>query len=97
MSAYLAGVTQAPLTSAVITMELTDNHDFVLRFIATCLISRAFSSLVLQDAIIKITFNATAAAPVRGAAVESDKSPSGLNHRIEKRRTAASRLSWTAE
>src|SRR5690348_9493411 len=34
MSAYLAGVTQAPLTSAVISMELTDNHDFVLPIMA---------------------------------------------------------------
>ena len=53
MSAYLAGVTQAPLTSAVITMELTDNHDFVLPIIATCLISRAFSSLICKTPIYR--------------------------------------------
>lgn len=44
MSAYLAGVTQAPLTSAVISMELTDNHDFVLPIMAACLLGRTFSS-----------------------------------------------------
>ncbi|MBS0456478.1 MAG: chloride channel protein [Proteobacteria bacterium] len=53
MSAYLAGVTQAPLTTSVITMELTDNHDFVLPIIATCLISRAFSSLVCKKPVYR--------------------------------------------
>ncbi|HTA65319.1 MAG TPA: chloride channel protein [Xanthomonadaceae bacterium] len=53
MSAYLAGVTQAPLTTSVITMELTDNHDFVLPIIATCLISRAFSSLVCKTPVYR--------------------------------------------
>lgn len=46
MAAYLSGVTQAPLTSAVISMELTDNHDFVLPIMAACLLGRTFSSLV---------------------------------------------------
>jgi len=45
MAAYLAGVTQAPLTSAVISMELTDNHDFVLPIMAACLLGRTFSTL----------------------------------------------------
>jgi H+/Cl- antiporter ClcA len=53
MSSYLAGVTQAPLTTSVITMELTDNHDFVLPIIATCLISRAFSSLVCKTPVYR--------------------------------------------
>ncbi|MEP7097700.1 MAG: chloride channel protein [Dokdonella sp.] len=53
MSAYLAGVTQAPLTSAVISMELTDNHDFVLPIMAACLIGRAFSSMVCKVPIYR--------------------------------------------
>jgi H+/Cl- antiporter ClcA len=48
MSAYLAGVTQAPLTSAIISMELIDNHDFVLPIIGACLLGRTFSSLVCK-------------------------------------------------
>jgi H+/Cl- antiporter ClcA len=53
MSAYLAGVTQAPLTSAVISMELTDNHDFVLPIMAACLLGRTFSSLVCKTPIYR--------------------------------------------
>ena len=45
MSAYLAGVTSAPLTSAVIAMELTDNQDMVIPIMAACLLARAASSL----------------------------------------------------
>ena len=53
MSAYLAGVTQAPLTSAVISMELTDNHDFVLPIMAACLLGRTFSSLICKTPIYR--------------------------------------------
>lgn len=53
MSAYLAGVTQAPLTSAVIAMELTDNHDMVLPIMATCLLARVFSAQVCHRPIYK--------------------------------------------
>ncbi len=53
MSAYLAGVTQAPLTAAVISMELTDNHDFVLPIMAACLLGRTFSSLVCKTPIYR--------------------------------------------
>jgi hypothetical protein len=38
-------VTSAPLTSAVIAMELTDNQDMVIPIMAACLIARAASSL----------------------------------------------------
>jgi H+/Cl- antiporter ClcA len=54
MSAYLAGVTQAPLTSAVISMELTDNHDFVLPIMAACLIARTFSSLMCKTPVYRV-------------------------------------------
>lgn len=53
MSAYLAGVTQAPLTSAVISMELTNNHNFVLPIMAACLIGRAFSSMVCKTPVYR--------------------------------------------
>ena len=45
MSAYLAGVTGAPLTSAVIAMELCDNQDMVIPIMAACLLARAAASL----------------------------------------------------
>ncbi|HEY2345157.1 MAG TPA: chloride channel protein [Xanthomonadaceae bacterium] len=48
MAAYLSGVTQAPLTSAVISMELTDNHEFVVPIIAACLLGRTFSTMVCK-------------------------------------------------
>ena len=47
------GVTQAPLTSAVITMELTDNHEFVLPIIAACLLGRAFSTLLCTTPVYR--------------------------------------------
>ena len=53
MSSYLAGVTQAPLTSAVISMELTDNHDFVLPIMASCLIARACSNVLSKTPVYR--------------------------------------------
>ncbi|MEO6138548.1 MAG: chloride channel protein [Luteimonas sp.] len=53
MSAYLAGVTQAPLTSAVITMEMTDNNEMLLPILATVLIARGFSALVCHVPVYK--------------------------------------------
>ena len=53
MCAYLAGVTQSPLTSAVISMELTDNNDMLLPILATVLIARGASSLVCHTPIYR--------------------------------------------
>ena len=53
MSAYLAGVTQAPLTSAVISMGLTDNHDFVLPIMAACLLRRTFPTLACKTPVYR--------------------------------------------
>lgn len=53
MCAYLTGVTQAPLTSAVISMELTDNSALLLPILATVLIARGASSLVCQQPVYK--------------------------------------------
>jgi H+/Cl- antiporter ClcA len=46
MGAFLAAVTQAPLTSAIITLELTDNQSMVIPILAVCLLSRAIGSLI---------------------------------------------------
>ncbi len=53
MSAYLTGVTQAPLTSAVISMELTDSNDLLLPILATVLIARGCSALVCHVPVYK--------------------------------------------
>ncbi len=53
MSAYLAGVTQAPLTAAVISMELTANQQMALPIMAACLLARASSSLVCRKPVYK--------------------------------------------
>lgn len=53
MAAYLAGVTQAPLTAAVISMELTANHQMILPIMAACLLARATSSLVCRTPVYR--------------------------------------------
>lgn len=53
MSAYLAGVTGAPLTSTVIAMELTDNHAMVIPIMAGCLLARATASLLCPTPVYK--------------------------------------------
>lgn len=45
MAAFLAGVTQAPLTSAVISLEMTANQGMVIPLLAVCLLARGISSL----------------------------------------------------
>lgn len=53
MCAYLTGVTQAPLTSAVISMELTDSSDMMLPILATVLLARTVSAVVCHTPIYK--------------------------------------------
>ena len=53
MSAYLAGVTGAPLTSTVIAMELTDNHAMAIPIMAACLLARAAASLFCPTPVYK--------------------------------------------
>lgn len=53
MCGYLTGVTQAPLTSAIISMEMTDNQDMLLPILATVLIARGASALVCRVPVYK--------------------------------------------
>ncbi|GLQ97680.1 chloride channel protein [Dyella mobilis] len=53
MSAYLAGVTGAPLTSAVIAMELTNNQAMVIPIMAACLLARAVASTLCPTPVYK--------------------------------------------
>ncbi len=51
MASYLSGVTQAPLTSTVISMELTANQQMALPIMAACLLARAASTLVCRKPV----------------------------------------------
>ncbi|MBB6182802.1 chloride channel protein [Oleiagrimonas soli] len=53
MSSYLSGVTGAPLTSAVISMELTDNQSMIIPIMAACLLARAAASLFSPTPVYK--------------------------------------------
>lgn len=53
MSGYLSGVTGAPLTSAVIAMELTDNQDMAIPIMAACLLARAAARLFCPTPVYK--------------------------------------------
>lgn len=53
MAAYLAGVTQAPLTAVVISLELTANHQMALPIMAACLLARAISGAVCRVPVYK--------------------------------------------
>ncbi|MBS0431450.1 MAG: chloride channel protein [Proteobacteria bacterium] len=53
MAGYLAGVTQAPLTSAIISMELTDNQAMIIPILATCLIARGSSALFCHTPVYR--------------------------------------------
>jgi len=46
MCGYLSGVTQAPITSFVIVMEMTTRHDMVLPLMVTAAIATAASKLL---------------------------------------------------
>lgn len=44
MAGFLAAVTQSPITSAIIVMEMIDGHEMVISLMAVTLIAKAFSS-----------------------------------------------------
>lgn len=46
MAAYLAGVTRSPLTSFIITMEMTDSHHMLLALMTAALVANAVSKLI---------------------------------------------------
>ncbi len=57
MAAFLSGVTQTPITAAVISLELTNNHSMVISIMAVCLLSRAISSLVCPVPVYRALAN----------------------------------------
>jgi H+/Cl- antiporter ClcA len=59
MVSYLTGVVRAPITSFVITSEMTNDHSMVIPLMAAALIANAASQLVVSEglyhALAKIT------------------------------------------
>lgn len=53
MAGYFAGVTQAPLTTFIIVMEMTANHAIVLPLMATALIAHGISRIVCHQPLYK--------------------------------------------
>ena len=53
MAAYFAGVVQAPITSFVIVMEMTDNHDMVVPLMLATLLATAVSRLICPRPLYK--------------------------------------------
>ena len=51
MVAYFSGVVQAPITAAVIVMEMTDNQDMTIPLMATSFLAYAASRLVCRQAL----------------------------------------------
>jgi len=73
MCAYLTGVTQAPLTSAVICMELTDNSDLMLPVLAVALIARGSSALLCHTPIYRALALRLLPADEPGTSAEEDE------------------------
>ena len=53
MAGYFAGVVQAPITSFVIVIEMTDNHQLALPLMATALVAAGTSRLICPTPIYK--------------------------------------------
>jgi H+/Cl- antiporter ClcA len=53
MVGYFAGVVQAPITTFLIVMEMTDNHEMVIPLMATALIATAISRIICPTPLYK--------------------------------------------
>jgi len=89
MTAFLAGVTQAPITSFVIVMEMMDGHSMVVSLMAVAflasLVSRFFSHPLYQTLSHQVAKKARSSLQVKETApnVEPpgpDKAQAGLTH-----------------
>ncbi|MGA9340830.1 MAG: chloride channel protein [Rhodanobacteraceae bacterium] len=57
MASFLSGVTQTPITAAVISLELTASHSMVIPIMAVCLLARAISTLVCREPVYRALAN----------------------------------------
>ncbi len=84
MVGYLAAVTQSPITSFVIVMEMIDGHALVISLMATALISSRVSRLFappLYEALSSAIWRRRALHPRRGRKYPKSKRPSRLSSR----------------
>lgn len=90
MVGFLAAVTQAPLTSFIIVMEMVDGHALVLSLIACALVASGISRLIctpLYSALAQLQLNRLPEAPVPKGNAEAptpkseppDQSPPQVN------------------
>jgi H+/Cl- antiporter ClcA len=80
MAGFLAAVTQAPMTSFIIVMEMVDGHGLVLSLMAGALLSSGVSRLVsvpLYSALAELQVRRAVPAPVEDVVA---KEPSGSGH-----------------
>ena len=77
MAAFLAAVTQAPLTAFIIVMEMVDGHAMVLSLMTAAMVASLLSRMVtrplyetLADAMVRSTSK-----PVAGTAAAGDPAP----------------------
>ncbi len=83
MGAFLSGVTQSPLTSAVISLELTANQSMAIPIMAACLFARAVSSLVAPVPVYRaFALRLIAEQEARSATGKSATPPQNSEHRI---------------
>lgn len=75
MTAYFAGVTQAPLTAAVIVSEMTLDQRMILPLMAASLLAAGAGRLVWRDSIYQALMRDLLATPVATAADPSSKPP----------------------
>ncbi|MCW0235759.1 MAG: chloride channel protein [Ferrovibrio sp.] len=53
MVGYFTGVTQSPLTGAVIVMEMVDDHSLILPMLATCFLALGVSRLLCKEPLYR--------------------------------------------
>lgn len=57
MTGFLAAVTQSPITSAIIVMEMIDGHEMVISLMAIALIAKAVSSRISPELYQQLAHN----------------------------------------
>jgi len=78
MVAYFSGVVQAPITAAVIVMEMTDNQQMTIPLMATSFLAYGVSRLVCRRAIYGALARKFLRAVEATAVVEDVPAPEGL-------------------
>lgn len=62
MAGFLAAVTQAPITSAIIVMEMVDGHQMVISLMAVALVAKAISSRLSPELYQRLALDFLSAA-----------------------------------